>query len=162
MEANLIQTRYGLPLTVAVAFHAALLLWSPPTNLGLVTPPEPAVVLRPFPKELIEVFRPPVEKAARAAGAKPAAQKLAPALEEILPARVEHAVFEIPVVERQRPHFVARDKVPEAFGPGEIDGAPDGRGPAVGEGPVDFSRLDRTPRAKVQTAPLYPVALRAA
>lgn len=156
----MIQTRYGLPLFVAVAFHAALLLWIPRTNIGSITPPEPPVTLRPFPNELIEIFRPPQEATGQV-NDKPKPQAAVPSIDEIVTDQDVHAEFLIPAVERVPAHFVSMDKVPTMIGPGDINGVPDGSGVHGGDGPVSFDRLDRTPHAKVQPSPQYPVAMRA-
>lgn len=157
MEANLTQTRYGLPLIVAVAFHAALLLWIPRTDIGIITPPEPAVVLRPLPIEVADVFRVPEESHVQA-NVKPAGGGHRTSILDDLPRiTIERAVY-IVDVERTTASVANETHLPNGlpFGPGT--------GPEVGpsEGdPVGIGKLDRTPHAKVQPSPQYPVAMRA-
>lgn len=154
----MIQTRYGLPLIVAVALHAALFLWIPRNEIGFITPAVPAVVLRPIPTEIIEAMRPPPSAAARAAP-RPKPQKEAPSLDEIVPVRVTHADFLTPVVSRPPTQFTSMDKVPEGYIPGVIGGVIGG-GFIGGEGAAPLASLDRTPRARAQPAPQYPMAMR--
>ena len=157
MEANTIQTRYGLPVTVAVALHAALFLWIPRNEIGFITPSVPVVVLRPFPPEIVEVFRAPTDFTAPT-NAKPVGggQRVA-TLGDLPRITVERAVFQV-AVERTNPTVENRTRLPNGlpFGPGAgLSG-----GPNPGD-PVGIGQLDRTPRAKGQMAPLYPAAMRA-
>lgn len=154
----MIQARYGLPLIVAVALHAALFLWIPRNEIGFITPAVPAVVLRPIPTEIIDAMRPPPSAPARvAARTKP--QKEAPSLDEIVPVRVTHADFLTPVVSRPPTQFTSVDKVPDAYIPGDIGGVIGGS--LIGsDGAAPLASLDRTPRARVQPAPQYPMAMR--
>ncbi len=140
-----------------MAFHAALLLWIPKTNIGIITPPEPAVVLRPFPKELVEVFRAPVESTEPSSRKPAGGGHRVSTLDDLPRITVERAVYRIDV-ERTNPSVETETHLPNGlpFGPGD--------GPAVGanEGdPVGIGKLDRTPHAKVQSSPQYPVAMRA-
>lgn len=157
METSITQTRYGLPLIVAVAFHAALLLWIPKSDIGFITPPEPTVKLRPLPIEISEVFRVPDESHSQASAKPAGGGHRSPALDDLPRITVERAVY-IVDVERTNPSVENETHLPNGlpFGPGT--------GPEVGpsEGdPVGIGKLDRTPHAKVQPSPQYPVAMRA-
>ena len=153
----MIQTRYGLPVTVAVALHAALLLWIPRNEIGFITPVVPAVVLRPFPPEIVEVFRAPTDSTAQVSDKPVGGGQRVATLGDLPRITVERAVYKIEV-ERPNPPVENGTHLPNGlpFGPGDGLSAGPGRG-----GPVGIGKLDRTPRAKGQTAPLYPAAMRA-
>ena len=157
MEANLTQTRFGLPLIVAVAFHAALLLWIPKSDIGFITPPEPTVILRPLPIEISEVFRVPQESPAQASAKPVGGGHRTSTLDDLPHITVERAVYTIDV-ERTNPTVENGTHLP--------NGLPFGPGPGTDVGsregdPVGIGKLDRTPHATVQPSPLYPAAMRA-
>ena len=153
----MIQTRYGLPLTVAVALHAALLLWIPRNEIGFITHVLPAVVLRPFPPEIAEVFRVPQDSTAHVSDKPVGGGHRVATLGDLPRITVERAVFQV-AVERTNPTVENGTHVPNGLPFGPDDGL--SAGPNPGD-PVGIGKLDRTPRATVQTAPLYPAAMRA-
>lgn len=155
--------RYALPAFAAAAFHAVLLFGFTPTpGAVLVEGPEDVVKLKPIPAAVLELLRPPEpEKGENVEPVQPLAGGPArPELEDR--SAPTPSAFQLPPTERiVAPRTdVALDKVPKIGGTG-------GPGEATGDRLMNArvftpGDLDRTPRAKVQLAPDFPPAMRAA
>jgi protein TonB len=159
----LLSERYALPAFAAAAFHAVLLFGFTPTPRAvLVEGPEDVVKLKPIPAAVLELLRPPEpEKGPSVEPVQPlAGGPVRPELEDrTVPTP---SAFQLPPTERLiAPRTdVALDKIPKFGGTG---GPGEATGPGLAHARVfTLGDLDRTPRPKVQVAPDYPAALRAA
>lgn len=148
--------RYTLPVVIAAGFHGALFLGlsdSSHGNTKVVEPPPR--VLTAFPPD--DLFQPPADDSESSpSDSSPSKSPAIPDLPEVI-APSSKMDFVTPVVEHPR-----ADK-PVSILPNFIAG-PDGpsRGDWTGsrQGPIDFSKLDRAPRANGQMAPDYPSTMR--
>ncbi len=163
MHLPLPSERYALPAFAAAAFHAVLLFgFSPTVRPVVVETPDDGVKLQPIPAAVFELLRPPEPE--KGDGVEPV-QPLAggPARPELEDRTVPTpSAFQLPPAERivALRTEVALDKIPKIGGTG-------GPGEATGSGLTNvrvftIGDLERTPRAKVQLAPDYPAAMRAA
>ena len=164
MHLPLPSERYALPAFAAAAFHAVLLFgFTSAPRPVVVETPDKGVTLRPIPAAVLELLRPPEppDKTEHVEPVRPIAG--GPARPELDDNSVPTASpFQLPPTERIiAPRTeVALDKIPKipgTGGPGEA---------TVGEltnvRVFQLGDLDRTPRARVQVAPDYPAAMRAA
>lgn len=162
--ASWVPDRLAVPALFAAAFHAALLFGFAPIVRGPVSvaeKPEPTTVI---PAQILDLLR-PVEPPAEENVATPAVKQLATG-----PARPETADRSSPVVSEwaaPRPVpvpgiAISADlkTIPKVWGDGESG---ERSGERMKGTPIfSLGDLDRVPRARVQPAPEYPAAMRAA
>jgi protein TonB len=150
--------RFGVPVLVAATFHVVLLFAIGPSTPDIVIrPPEEQVILRPFSRfvnppveEKVDVTE-PVAPLDKPGPVKPATEDRSPNVNTDF--RTDN--FAPP----QTQIHVDSGKI-EDWGNGKV-GKPS-LGTPGGPGIFPSSQLDATPRAKVQPAPDYPLALRQA
>lgn len=152
--------RFAVPAFVAAAGHAALLfLYAPVSPLPPVSLPEPPPTIRPIVHEPVvaapapEVGPSAPVRALRAGPVRPVTEDRA------VPTREDFAV------EQTRAGWkpdaaVSLSDIPGRFGDGTT--GPWREGEISRDGFTSAVSLDRIPRARVQVAPDYPVALRQA
>ena len=153
--------RYGVPVFIAAAFHAVLLFafMQPSDRRILVEVPLPPPVLPPFPPATTE---PPA--AIEPVADIPPVKALNPGA--VRPATQDHSVHTSAEINMGPPMASPKPGVPlslERIPPGFGDGS--SGLPVAGPGGVpvfSLGQLDRTPRARLQTSPEYPLSLRQA
>lgn len=149
--------RHLLPATIAAAFHAALFTLIPgDDHTGTDTTIVEVPLLPPIPKEPVDITPPPDLPETSSEPVSPlAGGPTLPSLPDL--ATNTKAEFTIPPAATVDSKVVALDRIPDTGGIG--DGGLEG----VGRPGVGFYRpgdLDRTPNARVQSPPDYPVAMR--
>ena len=148
--------RYTVPVIVAATIHAALLIWIPPQTGASITPPVHPVPQKTPPIIVEMTVSPPEDPGeTRPRGGTPVNQ-----VPDISPPAVDNAVFTVPTsddaTKKERVTFLPTNP---HVGPGNGGDGP--WRPIGSPPPIDIGGLDRTPRTRVQPAPLYPAALRA-
>ena len=150
--------RYVLPVSIAAAFHAAL-IWSTQTEKPphIFTKLISIVDTPPKPEPEIPLTLPEVEKTPESQPVKPLAGQPPPPEQDDLPVTTKTDLTITPIERTPVPPVPGVKIVPQTIGPDV--GAP--TGPIGGPGFKIFSGtdLDHTPRARVQRAPDYPPAL---
>lgn len=153
--------RFAVPALIAAAAHAALFLLVRPAPPPLtLLPPDEKVTLRPFPVEMLPPPPPEptmsTEPAVRPLRGDSAAQTPEP------PAAPTKADFVLPAPPRLsvlRPTEIGRE-IPRQIGvPDGVDGGTRDFSAGI-PGLAGVDQLDGAPRARVQVAPAYPMALR--
>lgn len=148
--------RFKFPVFVAASLHGALLLSIPATQIPTSTRPDTPVVLPPLPKEdILQITETdPVNGESTPSSAGRSVSEL-PDLPVMLP---DKDAFVTPIVKITPTKGIDVDV---SKPPGNPNGTDLGwRGPGSGGPPImDFTKLDRVPRATVQPAPDYPRGL---
>jgi periplasmic protein TonB len=150
--------RFAMPALCSVGLHAGLvLMYAPESRLPLPLPP-PTATLPITPREA-EVPIPPPDEPDAASEPSPGPRRgiPAPSGEDLDPGGPA-GPFTVPI-EPPSPGERGLRTLPGA--PGVPDGVENGLSlTRIETGPIDYTRLDRTPDARVRPSPVYPPAAR--
>lgn len=149
--------RYGLPVIIAASLHGALFLITVDPPIVAAPVGNPTVIKEvPLYSDSIEIPDTTEESTATSSGGP----RPLPSTPDVPPIADRSSNFTVPVETSFPPITIDRgpNKIPPLpFGPG--DGT-DGPASGIPRNIVDHSRLDRVPRAVVQSSPRYPELLR--